>query len=170
MTETVADYPATNGSTPLTAGGLPAKPAAKTTSKKVPPEPDELEVLFPEVPVSTKLGKFIVSPFVFKDFKRVLALVKKYSDLIAAQPDANLFNLIVANAEDGMEDAIAFIQLCCPITDKQIQTLRFDNVVDLFMTAVEVNRDFLLLRLQESGLRSTLVTSAATNGATSSAN
>jgi hypothetical protein len=163
MTETPKDYDSKDDPIKVE-GKLPRR-----TSRK-PPELDELEVLFPEVPITTKQGKFIVSPFVFKDFKRVLELVKKYSGIVEQAPEASLFSLIIANAEDGMDDVIEFIGLCCSIQSEQIEALRFDEIVDLFMTAVEVNRDFLLLRLQESGLRSNLVASVATNGATLSAN
>jgi hypothetical protein len=153
MTEVTETYePKTNG--------------AKRAKDAVPSEPDELDILFPEVSVNTGKVRYIVSPFKFKDFKRVLELVKKYSGIVAAasEPDADLFNLIVENSEDGINDISEFIRFCCPITQKQLDDLRFDHVVDLFMTAVEGNRDFLLLRLQESGIRSSLVTSAATNG------
>jgi hypothetical protein len=167
MTEAVADY-VTNGATPLnTTEGVPPESPPKRSRKKA--EPDELDILFPDVAVNTKQGKFTVSPFVFKNFKRVLDLVKKYSSIVKEQPEADLFDLIISNAETGTDDVIEFIQMCCPIATEQIENLRIDEMIDLFMTAVEVNRDFLLLRLQESGLRSALVTGAPT-GATLSVN
>jgi hypothetical protein len=159
MTEAVAEFSVVTK--------VPPEPKRKLNPK--PPEPDELEVLFPDVSVPTSNGNYTVSPFPFKAFKRVLELVKKYAGVVEADPTGNIFSLIIAHADEGIDDVVEFIQLCCPITDTQLNRIRMDDVIDLFMTAVEVNRDFLLVRLQQSGLRSTLLVNAATNGATSSA-
>lgn len=132
---------------------------------------DELDVMFPDAVVKTKGGSWVVSPFYFKDFKRVLELVNKYIKLLPEGGDS-LFQMIVTQAEDGIKDVQEFLQLCCPITDEAFAALRMDELIDLFMTAVEVNRDFLLLRIRESGLKSMLTTGAmdrSLDGATSSA-
>lgn len=139
----------------------------------------QLEDLFPARLVELSTGEaHQIQPFMVKDFKAVIGLVNKYLGLF--QPEgtdkAQVSQLLMT--EEGLEDAMTLVQFCSEMKKKDLQSLRMDDLVNLLMTAVEVNSDFLLIRFQETVVRfrelsklslqtsSALSSPTATNGTT----
>lgn len=116
----------------------------------------QLEDLFPARMVEVSDGNsYKIQPFMVKDFKAVIGLVNKYLGLFQpkGKDKSQISQLLLT--EEGLEDAIKMIQFCSesPLLKKDIQALRMDDLLNLLLTAVEVNSDFLLIRFQETVVR-----------------
>lgn len=106
----------------------------------------ELEVLF----AVSEVNGITVKPFKFKDFRTVLATVKKYVEIFSTLKESEAVMMaILDRGEDGLEDVSKLASLSTGLTREEIDELEGDKAIDLFFAVFEVNADFFVQKLTE---------------------
>lgn len=104
----------------------------------------ELEVLF----AVSEINGITVKPFKFKDFRTVLAIVKKYVEIFSTlQESEAVMMTILDRGEEGLEDVAKLTCLSTGLTREEIDELDGEQALDLFFAVFEVNADFFVQKL-----------------------
>lgn len=107
----------------------------------------EIEQLFPQgKDVTLKGKKYVIKPFGFGKFPRVLKLLKGINEV--GPQGAVSSNEIMSFIMDNSDIVIEFSMLATGESREFFEDVPLDEAVDLLQSIIEVNADFFVKRLQ----------------------
>lgn len=107
---------------------------------------DELDVLFPDVEFHSAMGTFTASPYKFGDWKEVLAILKRYSDVLDGSE--NFVGALLERGDEALDDLARLAQLSTGIELEDLGKLPGNEAIDLFFLVAEVNADFFVQKIR----------------------
>ena len=107
---------------------------------------DELAILLPDRTFDVHGLTVNVSPFKFKNWPTVFAILKKYGNAIA---DGDFVGILLGMGEEAVADLETLTLIAADLTAEELGDLDGDDAIALFFKVFEVNADFFVRGIKQ---------------------